>query len=52
MIPKRVDRLADETWVLKDQDYVTNLKARMIEEKLELIRQVINYIINKQEVEK
>ena len=42
---KRIDKLKDGEWVLKHQNYTTIKKAKHIEDKLELLRQVINEVL-------
>jgi hypothetical protein len=36
-------------WHLKDQDYVTVKKADKIEDKLEILKEVVNYLLEKYE---
>ena len=49
---KRIDKLKDGEWVLKHQNYTTIKKAKHIEDKLELLRQVINEVLEERWPEK
>ena len=40
---------ADNTWLLKDHEYVTVKKAFFVEEKLEMLKEVVNYLLEEHE---
>lgn len=42
---KRIDRLADNTWVVKNKNYESVEKLQYTEEKLEFMRQLLNTLL-------
>jgi len=46
---KRIDRLKDNTWVVKDKEYRDVIYLKYLEDKLEYVREIINKLLEEDE---